>query len=102
LTGIHIPNKRNISFINTYGPCTRQRHFWEQVDAKGLLAQNNLILAGDLNFAISEDEVWGEVALPDPMSYFFKNIFLSNGLVDIQPTVSMPTWRNRRRGGEEI
>jgi hypothetical protein len=59
LTGIHILDKRKISFINAYGSCFDHRRFWEQVDDKGLLAQNNLILVGDLNFDISADEVWG-------------------------------------------
>jgi hypothetical protein len=78
LTGIHLPDKRNISFINTYGSCTGRRRFWEQVEAKGLLALNNLILAGDLNFADSIEEVWGDVALPDPLAVFFKNLFSTN------------------------
>jgi hypothetical protein len=54
LTGIHIPDKRRISFLNAYGSCSGRRQFWEQVEAKGLLAQDNLILAGDLNFSIAQ------------------------------------------------
>jgi hypothetical protein len=46
--------------------------------------------------------VWGEVALPDPLADFFKNLFTSNQLVDVKPAVLMPTWRNGRRGVEEI
>jgi hypothetical protein len=98
LTGIHIPDKKRISFINAYGPCSGRRHFWEQMEAKGLLAQENLILAGDLNFTTSIDEVWGEVALSDPLVDFFKNLFTSNHLVDVMPAVLLPTWRNGRRG----
>jgi hypothetical protein len=78
------------------------RQFWEQVEAKGLLAQDALILAGDLNFSTSIDEVWGEVALSDPLADFFKNLFANNQLVDVMPAVLMPTWRNGRRGVEEI
>jgi len=71
LTGIHLPDKRNTSFINTYGLCTWHKCFWEQVEANGLLVLNNLILAGDLSFADSIEEVWGDVALPDPLAVFF-------------------------------
>jgi hypothetical protein len=102
LTGIHLPDKRNLSFINSYGPCTGHMHFWEQVEAKGLLALNNLILAGDLNFSDSIEEVWGVVALPDPLAVFFKNLFSTNRLVDIKPVVILPTWCNDRKGKEEI
>jgi hypothetical protein len=42
------------------------------------------------------------VALPDPLADFFKNLISYNWLVDIKPVVLMPTWKNRRRGGEEI
>jgi len=102
LTCIHIPDKRRISFLNAYGSCYGRRKFWEQVEAKGLLAQDNLILVMDLKFSTSPDEVWGEVALPDPLEDFFKNIFTFNQLVDVKPTVLMPIWRNGRRGVEEI
>jgi hypothetical protein len=102
LTGIHIPDKRRISFLNAYGSRSGRWQFWEQVEAKGLLAQDDLILAGDLKFFTSTNEVWGEVALSDPMADFFKNLFANNQLVDVKPTVLMPTWRNGRRGVEEI
>jgi len=61
------------------------------VEDKGLLVQDNLILARDLKFSISTDEVWGEVALPDPLEDFFNFFFTSNQLVDVKPAVLMPT-----------
>jgi endonuclease/exonuclease/phosphatase family metal-dependent hydrolase len=79
-----------------------QKTLLGSLNAKGLLALENLILAGDLNFTISPEEVWGEMALADPLADFFKNLFLSNHLVDVMPAVLLPTWRNGRRGEEEI
>jgi hypothetical protein len=59
-------------------------------------------MAGDLNFTTSTEEVWGASALPDPLAAFFKEIFIKNHLVDIQPTEVVPTWRNGRSGVDEI
>jgi hypothetical protein len=72
------------------------------MEAKGLLSQENLILAGDFNFTTRIDKVWHEVALSDPLVDFFKNIFTSNNLVDVMPAMLFPSWRNGRRGMKEI
>jgi hypothetical protein len=75
LTGIRLPDKRRIYFLNVYGPCIGRRQFWEKVEAKGLLAQGDLILAGDLNFTTSLDEVWGEVGFIRSTGGFFQRAF---------------------------
>jgi endonuclease/exonuclease/phosphatase family metal-dependent hydrolase len=102
LTGFHIPDNNRICFINAYGPCTGRRLFWEQVDSNGLLAQENLILVGDLNFTTSIDEVWGVEARSDPLAGFFRDLFQKNHLVDVQPSELVPTWRNGRSGEQNI
>jgi hypothetical protein len=102
LSGTCIADKRRISFLNVYGPCTDRKIFWEKVDGRGLLAHSDLIVAGDLNFTTSAKEVWGVSALLDPLAVFFKEIFLKNQLVDIPPAEVVPTWRNGRIGVEEI
>jgi endonuclease/exonuclease/phosphatase family metal-dependent hydrolase len=102
LTGIHIPDKRRISLINVYGPCTGRRLFWENLEAKGLLDLSNLILAGDLNFSTGVDEVWGVSALIDPHATFFRDLFLRHHLVDVKPAEVVPTWCNCRFGVDGI
>jgi hypothetical protein len=92
LTGIRLPDKRRIYFLNVYGPCTGNRKFWENMDAKGLLALGDLILAENLNFTTSTEEVWGASTLTDPLAVFFKEIFSKNHLVDIMPVEVVPTW----------
>jgi hypothetical protein len=100
--GVHLPDKRKISFLNAYGPCSSRRKFWESVETKGILARDDLILAGDLNFTTSVDEVWGVGAFPDPLEGFFRNLFDKNHLVDVQPAELVPTWRNGRLGAHGI
>jgi endonuclease/exonuclease/phosphatase family metal-dependent hydrolase len=68
----------------------------------GLLALDDLILAGDMNFTTSSEEIWGESALADPLAGFFKEIFTKNNLVDVAPAEVVPTWRNGRSGTEGI
>jgi endonuclease/exonuclease/phosphatase family metal-dependent hydrolase len=102
LTGIHIPDKRRICLINVYGPCTGRRLFWEHLEAKGLLDQSNLILAGDLNFSMGVDEVWGVSALIDSQATFFRDLFTKHHLVDVKPSEVVPTWRNGRFGVDGI
>jgi hypothetical protein len=69
---------------------------------KALLSLEALILAGDLNFTTSSEEVWGVGALMDPLAGFFKELFAKNILVDIQPAELVPTWRNGRSEGQGI
>jgi endonuclease/exonuclease/phosphatase family metal-dependent hydrolase len=72
------------------------------VEAKGLLSMDELIIAGDLNFTTSTEEVLGAQALCDPLAGFSKELFANNHLVDIQPTKLVPTWRNGRSRGQGI
>jgi hypothetical protein len=61
-----------------------------------------LIIDGDLNFTIISGEVWGASAAKDPLVEFFNALFLAHDLIDIQPEVLDPTWRNGRVGSTSI
>jgi hypothetical protein len=102
LTGVHIPDKRRISLINVYGPCSGRRLFWENLEASGLLDLRNLIIAGDFNFTTGSDEVWGASALLDSQAVFFRDLFLRHHLIDVKPAEVVPTWRNCRMGTDNI
>jgi hypothetical protein len=102
LTGTCCENKRQLTLLNIYGPCTDQITFWDKVSDLGLLAGTNLIVAGDFNFTLNVDEVWGNTTLQDQAAGHLKSIFLRNKLVDIIPEVITPTWRNGRSGSESI
>jgi len=68
LSSYCLSDKRRITFLNVYGPCIERKLFWEKVDARVLLAQGDLIIAGDLNFTTNAKEVWGATTLLDPFS----------------------------------
>jgi hypothetical protein len=53
-----------------------------------------LILAGDLNFTLNSNEIWGLAALIDPLSLYFKELFDNSSLVDVALAELAPTWRN--------
>ena len=61
---------------------------------------DTFILAGDLNFSLSEAETWGPNAIKDPLSDFFLRMIDEKGLIDLPPTHLKPTWSNKRLGDE--
>jgi endonuclease/exonuclease/phosphatase family metal-dependent hydrolase len=61
-----------------------------------------LILAGDLNFTTSADEVWGPAAHMDRHAGYFLNMIKDHSLVDLALDILIPTWRNGRAGDTGI
>jgi hypothetical protein len=61
LSGHSLMDNRKISLLNVYGPCQDRKAFWDSVDATGILAHRDLIIAGDMNFTTSSEEVWGTI-----------------------------------------
>jgi hypothetical protein len=102
LTGLDLQSNRQLSFLNIYGPCSDRKLFWERLEKSGLLAQKNLVLAGDLNLTLSSGEIWGGIHTLGTLASFFINYFHRNKLIDIVPGTLMPTWRNGRAGTEAI
>jgi hypothetical protein len=102
LSGWITSNMCSISLLNVYGPCMNKRIFWETLANSGLLSAKNLIIAGDLNITLLDEEVWGStnfsVSLEDQLKY----IFNSKNLVDIRSDRMVPTWRNGRQGSQAI
>jgi hypothetical protein len=102
LEGQVVEGNKSITLFNFYGPYTDRKSFWDVVVASGMLASKNLVLAGDLNFTVAANEVWGTKARLDPLAKYFQEIFKNYGLVDIVPLQHVPTWRNGREGTESI
>jgi exonuclease III len=85
------------TLINTYDPFVEKKNFWEPFFAKEVMNSQNLIVGGDLNFTLSQNEVWGISARTDPLGPFLQSLLEAHGLVDVQPTKLVPTWRNNRK-----
>ena len=60
----------------------------------GIFDYPNLIFAGELNFTLSDAEIWGGKARIDHMAHFFTHILDSTNMVDLAPHTPGPTWRN--------
>ena len=50
------------SIVNCYRPYANRTSFWDSLVSAGIFNFPNLILAGDLNFLISDLEIWGDRA----------------------------------------
>jgi hypothetical protein len=74
----------------------------KKIENRGLLAHTDLILAGDLNFTLNSDEIWGTTTLSDPLEVFFKDLFYNSPLVDVALTELVLTWCNGRMGVSSI
>lgn len=102
LIGSSLVDKRRLTLLNVYGPCTDQKTFWKKLEDRGLLANIDLILARDLNFTFNSNVIWGPTALTDPLALFFKDLFDNTSLVDVAPAELVPTWRNGKIGDSNI
>jgi hypothetical protein len=102
LSGSYLVTNRKLVFFNLYGPCQNKFTFWKSIVDSGVLSLPNLILAGDLNIILAEEEVWGGSGNILNMDDYFKTLFQSNNLVDVKPAKLTPTWRNGRSGQDAI
>jgi hypothetical protein len=60
------------------------------------------VIASDLNFTVSNGEVWGGNACTRPLTNFFISLFHDHNLVDTHPNKLAPTWRNGCSGTDFI
>jgi hypothetical protein len=102
MTGTCLEDKRKISLLNVYGPCTERKTFWDKVVSRGMLAYKNLIVAGDLNFTVRLERFGVTQRNWTRCRGFFKGIFQGNHLVNIILDEVVPTWWNGRIGREGI
>ena len=61
--------------LNIYGWCSNRICFWDLVKSFGLLPLPHLILAGELNFTWSSNEVWGAGHSLNPLLDYFSSLF---------------------------
>ncbi len=60
-----------IKVINIYGPYLNRVPFWDSLFCNPLLSGDSLVLGGDLNFSLRQNEVWGLHAHVDSLAGYF-------------------------------
>lgn len=74
---------RSLSFLNIYGSYLDITHFWEGLLKNSSSNLDEVILGGDLNFALGVVEVWGPKVVADPFTDFFSYMLYGRVLLDI-------------------
>ena len=82
----------DLCFVNIYGPYVERERFWINILDLDCLKCEKLILGGDLNYSLGLSEIWGARERLDILFDFFSKTMEIFGLVDIDPTVMLPTW----------
>jgi len=91
-----------IKVINVYGPYHNRVPFWDAVTGNPLFSGDSLIIGGDLNFSLGQDEVWGPHAHVDSLAGYFVQMLAVKGWLDIDPIKLKPTWKNNRCGDARV
>ena len=91
-----------LSVINVYGPYLNRAPFWDSLLHHPLVNGDSLVMGGDFNFSLGQNEVWGSHARADSMTIFFVQKLVEKGLLDIEPVKLRPTWRNNRSGEARV
>jgi len=82
---------QELVFLNVYGPCQDRSHFWTHLEKNGILSLPNLILGGNLNIILSEDEHWGGSFLSGSSENLYRDLFTSKNLINILLSRLVPT-----------
>ena len=69
--------------MNCYGTYSNKAFFWDNILAGGIFYYPNLILVGDLNFTLSDAEIWGNKARINHMVHYFSHLLHSTNIVDL-------------------
>jgi len=84
--------------INIYGPCQQRESFWNHLLGLSLLADDHLIIGGDLNFSLGFGESWGASTQIDALTRHMTDLLERHDLSDVPMVKPLPTWQNRRIG----
>ena len=91
LVGRHLETNKDLNFLNVYGPYVDRKKLWTSLVNNGLLSTPNLILGGDLNILLSEDEHWGGTSPSELNKAFYRDLLASNNLIDVLLSSLIPT-----------
>ena len=97
-------NDSLVSIFNIYAPNSYNEKLqcWTLLREEQSNIQGNVIVAGDLNITLSQNEKRGGSISRDPFKDLVEDIISTWVLVDIKPTSGKYTWNNRRFGPGHI
>eukprot|EP00253_Pinus_taeda_P034108 PITA_34108 len=85
-----------IHILNIYAPYKDRYPFWEYFLSSELLDIDSLIIGGDFNCTLCNDEIWGNGRKNDPVGFLIRDAIIQNNFVDVLPSCRGPTWDNGR------
>ena len=80
----------------------RKKICWTLLHEERSNLQGNVVLAGDLNVILSQEEKIGGSLVRDPIRELVDDIILDWNLIDVKPTTGNYTWNNKRIGPGHI
>ena len=93
---------QSLYVFDVYGPYGGQHDLWDRFIDLRVMSEESLIIGGDLNFTINNDEIWGDFSQVDKMGEFFVQKLEPLNLIDAEPTILNPTRRNNKKGGDIV
>ena len=93
-----------VRIFNIYAPNSyaEKRICWNLLREERSNLQGNVILTGDLNVILSQDEKRGGSLVRYPIRETVDEIILEWDLMDVKPSTRKYTWNNRRIGPGHI
>ena len=87
-----------VRIFNIYAPNSYAEIFfcWNLLRKERSNLQGNVILVGDLNFILSQDEKRGGSLVRDPIREIVDETILEWHLMDVKPSIGKYTWNNKR------
>lgn len=99
MRGLNCP----INILNVYAPYRNRLFFLENLFASEIFDIEYLMIAGDLNFTLNMEEIWGVSKKKDPLAEKIKiELLVRRNYIDIRPSHMLPTWENGRSGDAYI
>jgi len=80
-----------IRILNLYASYRDQNHFWDRSMDADILKMDSLIVDGNLNATIGQEECWGSKCRMDPLADKLKTILCDRNLMDTRPQKLAPT-----------
>lgn len=87
---------RPFHILNVYAPYKECFPFWDHFLSSEILDLDSLLIGGDLNCTLSNDEIWGRGRRDDLVGGMIRDAILQHNFFDVYPFMMGPTWDNGR------